>query len=459
MFHYKIHKLTPVLGGLSGAISVPPSKSHTLRAILFASIAEGESVIRHYLESPDTTAMILACRQIGAKIDIFSGYLKIKGMAGQPQQPDDVINVGNSGQVLRFVGAICALIGEQGTAVLTGDASIRHNRPIKPLMDALNQLGARCESLRGDHFSPMLLKGRIQPGIVQMDGSDSQPVSAMLIASAFLKSSHASHTSHVMKKSQCVEIKVSNAGEKSWIALTLDWFDRLNLNYENVNAQFDHYIVPTHQHIQGFEYVVPTDFSALAYPLVAAMISQSEITIEYVDMSDSQGDKGLIEVLQSLGANIQYDVRKQSLSVLKKHAFEANEVPVIDVNAFIDAVPILAVLGCFLPKGLRIENAAIARNKESDRLAVMTDMLRKMNAKIEEFPDGLLIYHSFLRAPEKPLYSHHDHRIAMALSVAALMVSGSKVTIIEDVDCVNKSFPKFDKIMQSIGASCLLEGS
>src|SRR3990167_884969 len=172
------------LSKLAGNISAPPSKSHTLRAILFASMANGTSRIYKYLHSPDTTAMIEACQKLGAQITVTNDMLEITGVAGEISLPDDVINAGNSGQVLRFVAAIAALA--KGYSVITGDHSVRFNRPIKPLLDALQDLGAFCVSTKGDGHAPVIIKGPIKPGVATLNGSDSQPVSAILIASAFM---------------------------------------------------------------------------------------------------------------------------------------------------------------------------------------------------------------------------------------------------------------------------------
>src|SRR3990172_1696529 len=140
-------------GKVSGTVAIPPSKSHTLRAILFAAMAEGNSEIRHFLHSPDATAMIEAMRSFGAKIDVTQESLRIKGLAGKLQAAENVIDSGNSGQVLRFVGALAGL--SPSYTVLTGDHSIRHNRPVKPLLDALTQLGATAVSSRLDGYAPI----------------------------------------------------------------------------------------------------------------------------------------------------------------------------------------------------------------------------------------------------------------------------------------------------------------
>ena len=123
------------------------------RAILFATMAQGTSHIYRYLKSPDTMAMITACKQLGASIDINDELLTITGVAGHPRLPDDVIDAGNSGQVLRFVAAIAALI--DGYTIFTGDHSIRFIRPIGALLDGLSDLSASCISTKGDGHAPM----------------------------------------------------------------------------------------------------------------------------------------------------------------------------------------------------------------------------------------------------------------------------------------------------------------
>jgi len=145
---------------LQGEIVIPPSKSQTLRAILFATMAHGMSTIRNYLSSPDTVAMINACRLLGAEIKINDAQLTITGCAGKPQTPADIIDAGNSGQVLRFVAAIAALT--EGYTVITGDQSIRSNRPIQPLLEGLTQADVLAVSSQCNGYAPVIIKGPLR---------------------------------------------------------------------------------------------------------------------------------------------------------------------------------------------------------------------------------------------------------------------------------------------------------
>lgn len=397
-------------------ICVPPSKSHTLRAILFASFAKGSSVVEQALESPDTTTMIQAMRQLGAKIEQRGGLLEIQGFNGKPKVADDVIQCGNSGQVLRFVGAIAGLIPQY--TILTGDHSIRHHRPISSLLEGLNQLGAQGFSSRGDGYAPIIVKGPFTKNRATICGEDSQPVSGLLIAAAF--SPHST------------EINVINPGEKPWIALTLDWFKRLGIVCHS--SDYTQFFLQGFSQIDGFHYKVPGDFSSAAFPIAAALITNAELVIENIDMTDIQGDKAIIPLLQKMGAKM--TIEGQRLRIHKGSSLNGQK---IDVNDFVDALPILAVIGCFASGLTELYNGAIARKKESDRISCMAKELRKMGAKIEEKPDGLIIYPSLLEGAE--LQTYQDHRIALALSVAALGARGESQ--IHGFDCTAKTYPNF----------------
>ncbi|MCH9757378.1 MAG: 3-phosphoshikimate 1-carboxyvinyltransferase [Gammaproteobacteria bacterium] len=411
---------------LSGTLSSPPSKSHTLRALLFASLATGQSRIQNILESPDTIAMIDACQQLGATVKQTNQLVEVTGVAGQPRAPDNVIDAGNSGQVLRFVGAIAALT--DAYTVLTGDHSVRFNRPVKPLMKGLSDLGATCISTKNDFHAPLIIKGPIRPGHAVIQGEDSQPVSGLLIASAFLKGE--------------TNIEVKHPGEKPWVGLTLAWFDRLGIQYKHDN--FEHYTMAGHAIIDGFDYTVPGDFSSIAYPIVAAIITQSQITIDNIDMNDAQGDKKIINTLINMGANI--TIEKNRITV---HPSGVLKACTIDVNDMIDALPILAVVGCYAKGTTHLINAGIARKKESDRLKTITEELKKMQADITETEDSLIIKGTSLKGAV--LKGHDDHRIAMALSVAALGTHSPSTLL--GVHCIAKSYPNFYDAMTSLGCA------
>lgn len=404
---------------LQGSLTIPSSKSHTLRSILFAAMANGTSRIQRYLASPDTNAMISAVRQLGAEVKIGANELEIRG--GKLRASADVIQCGNSGQVLRFIGALSGLLPQY--TVLTGDQSIRENRPIKPLFDGLNQLGAFAARTEQN----FRIKGPFTNGSATIDGADSQPVSGLLIASAF-----APHP---------IEIHVTNPGEKPWIDLTLDWLKRLGIAYER--KEHTYYRLQGNSQVDPFSYIVPGDFSSAAFPIAAALLTDSELTLDNIDMNDCQGDKLLISILKQMGAR--FSIEQTSLTVHRGSTLKGMK---IDINDCIDALPILAVIGCFAEGTTEITNAAIARKKESDRISAISTELKKMGAEIEEKPDGLMIRRSQLHGAT--LNSYCDHRIALALSVASL--AASTPSTILNSECIQKTYSSFYEDFRKIGA-------
>ncbi len=413
---------------LKGEIRIPPSKSQTLRAILFGSLGSGKTLVHNPLDSPDTLSMIRACKMTGAGIEIHSRHIEIQGVKGKITFAEDVIDAGNSGIVLRFFTAIAGL----GTFpfVITGDESIRHQRPMKELLQALSQLGARYETGRGDSYAPIILTGPLHPGVCRVNGEDSQHVSALLIAASFV--------------SGVTEIHVENPGEKPWVAMTLDWFDRLGIPYEN--HAFAYYKVTGPTKYSGFDYTVPGDFSSAAFPIAAAIITRSELCIKNLDMNDIQGDKFLISIFRQMGARIEIDASRSCIHVRKSDHLKGITV---DINQCIDGITILAVLACYAEGETIIINAAGARDKECNRIHCIAKELRKMGADIVETPDGLRIIGSPLSGAI--VHSHRDHRMAMSLVVAGLGCEGE--TTVTSVDCIAKTFPSFFEEFIGFGAN------
>jgi len=407
---------------LRGVHKIPPSKSQTMRALIFASLCKGRSSIHNYLHSPDTDAMIQACRCMGAQIKVMEKILEIEGNLTSAQ---NVIDAGNSGLVLRFIGAISALTSQY--TIITGDDSIRSRRPVKPLLDGLTQLGAFAISSRGNDHAPIIIKGPLKGGIAVIDGEDSQPVSGLLIASAFATNK--------------TELIVTNPGEKPFVAMTLSWFDRLGIPYENEN--FERYLIPGGTELEGFDYTVPADWSSAAYPIAAALVTNSELTIDGVDFSDAQGDKELIGLLQEMGANIQIEGHK--LTVLPGSKLKGQK---IDVGRFIDAITLLPVIGCFAEGTTELTGGAIARLKECDRIKSIVSELKKMGANIVETEDGLIVEQSQLHGTVTQSYA--DHRMAMSLTVAGLGAEGE--TVVTGTETVAKSFPGFFDKLREAGA-------
>jgi 3-phosphoshikimate 1-carboxyvinyltransferase len=416
---------------LRGAVKVPPNKSHSFRALIMAALAEGTSKITAPMVSNDWMRGVEALEMFGAGIDPKSGNIwHVTGTAGCLAVPDEVMDCGNSGIILRFFMALAACC--EGYTVLTGDESLRHIRLCQPLIDALNALGAWAVSTKGDGHAPVVVRGKLRGGRAEIDGLDSQPVSALLIASALAEAP--------------TELAVRRPGEKPWVALTMDWLRRCGVEFSNQNYEL--YRVRGNSRWKAFDCRIPLDWSAALYPLAAALITpDSEIQLPGMDFDDVQGDKEVVNVLKSMGADI--EVRGDAV-VARSSRLVGRE---IDCNDFIDQFLLLAVLGAYAEGETLLTNAEVCRHKECDRIAEICRSLKAMGADVQERPDGLLVRRSRLHGAK--LDSRSDHRLVMALSVAALGVSGS--SLVSDIECIKKTFPNFVEQMQAVGCDMQTE--
>ena len=410
---------------LRGTVRIPPNKSHSFRALIMAALAEGTSKITAPAASNDWMRGIEALEMFGAQVTPKANSAwEVVGTGGELKTPDDVIDCGNSGIILRFFMGLAACC--DGYTVLGGDHSIRHIRLCQPLIDALNDLGAWAVSTKGDGHGPIVVRGRLKGGRAEIDGIDSQPVSSLLIAASLADAP--------------TDLIVNRPGEKPWVGVTLDWLNRCGVEYSNDN--FEHYRVRGRSRWQAFEARVPLDWSAALYPIASAVLTEdSEVHLRGMDPSDSQGDKAVVDVLRDMGADI--EVSDEGV-VARSSKLTGRE---IDCNDFIDQFMLLAVIGALAEGETVLTNAEVCRHKECDRITEMYNALKKMGAHVEQRDDGLVLHGGPLRGAK--LDSRGDHRMVMTLAVAGLVADGT--TVVSDVECVKKTFPAFVAEMQAIG--------
>ncbi len=249
---------------LSGEIVIPPSKSQTMRAILFASLAKGKSQINNFLKSPDILAMIEGCGKFKAKIVVKKNNLEIIGSNNKVQlyKKNNRLDVKNSGLALRFLTSIYSL--GVSSVQITGDESICSNRSMHELICSLNKLGGDIKSIKKEGFAPLNILGPIKSGKVKINGEDSQFVSSLLIALSFLDGK--------------TYLEVDTPGEKPFVQMTLDWMDKLGISIKSEN--YEKYVIEGSAKINGFNYFVQTDFSSVLFPIVAYLITKSYILIK-----------------------------------------------------------------------------------------------------------------------------------------------------------------------------------
>ena len=361
-------KICAAQSRLNGRVAIPGSKSHTIRCVAMASLARGTSRIASPLSSSDTASVVSVYRCLGARIDCQDGQWIIEGFAGAPRVPDDILDVGNSGTTLRFCLGSAALLAD-GAAVLTGDAQVR-SRPVGPLVDSLNDLGARCFTTRCGDAPPVVVRGQLSGGRTSIAAITSQYLSSLLF--------------HAPLASGDTEIDVTVLNEAPYVAITMDYLDRQGIAYQHDRMR--HFTIPGGQHYTAFERRVPGDFSSATFFLCAGAIGSGQLVLEGLDMSDLQGDKAVIDILRRMGASI--TIESSGDIVVTGGALHGIEM---DLNATPDALPALAVAACFADSPTRIVNVPQARLKETDRIAVMAEELSKLGADISETPDGLEI--------------------------------------------------------------------
>ncbi len=409
---------------LQGEIIVPSSKSHTIRAVITASLAKGRSKIINPLISDDTKAAINACKALGATIEQRGSILFIEGFGINPETPENVLDMLNSGTSTNLIMGILAALGIE--AEITGDSSLR-SRPVTALAEALTGLGLSIEFLDNHGCPPLRISGRIKGGKINIDaGKSSQYVSSLLLACPLLE--------------QETVISVENPAELPYIEMTLKWLDDHGIIYERNG--FTWFRMSPNQSYRPFEKTIPADWSSATFPICAAAVTSSDVLIKGIDINDIQGDKAIAEYLKNMGADI--ETGNDSLRI-KGRSIHGTE---LDINSTPDALPALSVVGCYAEGRTKLINVSQARVKETDRISVMAHELAKMGADIAELPDGLTIGKSSLKGTH--VNGHNDHRVVMALSIAALIADDK--TIIDTAEAVAVTYPDYVETMQNLGA-------
>ena len=401
---------------VSGHLTVPGSKSVTQRYFNLALIGRLPLVILRPLLAEDTRHFLAAleacCFDAGIEEDRVRLTLR--------QASDGAaIFCGNGGTMFRFLTA--ALTTLPGEWELDGIARLRE-RPVGPLVDALRQLGAEVTCPRREGFAPLRITGgSLRGGHCNLDaGASSQFLSALLMAS--------------LAATGPVTIEVSALTSAPYVDLTLDAVSELGGTVRG-DGRFFH-VQPSR--LEAGEVTVEADYSAVAYPAAAAMLSGGEVRIEGLQPDSRQGDRQFLDLLERMGGKVRW--HRDVLTVAAGNLNAVDE----DLSATPDQVPTLAALAPFAAGTTRISGVPHLRIKESDRLSAMAQELRRVGAEVEELDDGLVIPGVWAHSnpPAKPVavQTHGDHRIAMSMALVGLR--RPRISILNP-DVVVKSYPAF----------------
>lgn len=408
---------------LSGIIICPSNKSYTHRAIMIGSLAKKTSIIKNILQSKDTCATLEACRKFGAEIKEERNEISIEGIK-EFENKNIKIDAKNSGTTIRIAAAIASL--SQGQTILTGDESLRQ-RPMQPLLDALESLGAKCSSTEGK--PPISVSGIIKGGEINIPGNiSSQFITALMIVAP--------------KTERGMVLKIKEGlVSKPYLNATIILMEKFGVKVNSI-VPYKKYQISKQEYIST-TLTIPTDFSSLALLLSAAVLLGDDLTIEIRIGNLPQGDEKIIEILEMLGVVITMNestIKVKSPEKLKGGKFDLNNTP--------DLLPPLSILALKSSKPIEIFNVKHARYKETDRISILCRELQKLGIKITEKDDGMI-----LEAPDKSqgaeLNSENDHRLFMAFCIAGMYVGNCTVSNPESIAI---SYPNFLSDMNKVGA-------
>ncbi len=417
-------------------LTVPGDKSVSHRSIMFSALAEGDTRIRGFLKSADCLSTMACFRGMGVDIEETDGELIVhgRGLHGL-QAPADTLDAGNSGTTTRLMAGILA--AQPFSSRLTGDASIQ-KRPMGRIIKPLTAMGADIRGEKEPELAPLLIKGSALHGIDWTSPVASAQVKSCILLAALCAGTEASVTEPTLSRDHTERMLGAFGGKIS--------------TEQHADGSATARITPCDRLVSPGVIDVPGDISSAAYFLCAAlMVPGAEILVRNVGINPTRA--GILEVLRRMGAVIEEENRTESgepradLRVRYRELAapdrDANGDLVIGgeiIPALIDELPMIAVLATQLPCRTVIRDAAELRVKESDRIAVVTENLRRMGAGITATEDGFIIEgRAQLHGAE--IDPHADHRIAMSFAVAALAAEGE--TRIDGEECVSISYPEF----------------
>ncbi|MDO8567306.1 MAG: 3-phosphoshikimate 1-carboxyvinyltransferase [Dehalococcoidales bacterium] len=412
---------------VSGRVRAPSSKSYTIRALMCAALARGQSEIIAPLESDDTEAASRVLGKIGVSIEQSGGPWRVSG--GNFHKPDEDLFCGDSAATLRFMTAVSAIV--PGQCRLTAGPSLS-KRPVKPLIEALKKLGVGCSSQNG--LPPVTVEGgQFKGGETSLPGDiSSQFVSALLLIAPFAEKG--------------MTIKLTTPLEsKPYLSMTLDCMSKFGICV-GFSEALD-WFQAMKQEYQPCRYEVEGDWTSASYFLALGALSRG-VRVENLNPSRSlQGDKVMLDFLRQMGANVDVtdNIVTVSRSILK---------PIkADLTDCIDLLPTMTVLAAVAGGQSELTGIARARLKESNRVKAVSEGLQRLGIKVKEAQDSLVITGG--KPQSAVIDSYGDHRIAMAFSVLGVAFGG--VTI-EKAECVAKTFPQFWAILESIGGRLKIDG-
>ena len=418
-------------GPLRGELAVPGDKSISHRSVMFGALSEGITEAENFLTGADCLSTISCFRQMGISVEQNGTSVVVhgKGLHGLIR-PSGIIDAGNSGTTVRLLSGILA--GQPFDSTITGDASIQ-KRPMKRVMTPLSQMGASITSVHENGRAPLQIKGSPLHGIHYLSPVASAQVKSCVLLAGLYADAPTSVTEPAISR---------NHSE-----LMLRYFGA-DIQCEGTTST----VLPDPMLI-GQKVNVPGDISSAAYFIAAALlVPGSEVLLKNVGINPTRD--GMLRVVRAMGGDVTLinestDGAEPCADLLiRSSSLHATTIEGALIPTLIDELPVIAILAAFAEGTTIIKDATELKVKESDRIAVMTENLKRMGADVESTDDGMIIHGG------RPLHGatinpHLDHRIAMSFAVAALAADGE--TKIQDADCVKISYPGFYTDLEGLG--------
>ena len=418
------------ISDLNATSKIPGSKSITHRAIIAASLARGESLLKNFLECEDTVYTASTLKELGVGISFEEENLRVAGTGGifQPVSDRKELYLGNSGTSFRLLLSVVAL--GHGEFLMTGTPRML-KRPVGALVTALNQLDVKASCIERNSCPPVLIKADgIRGGKAQIAGNQSsQYLSSLLLSGPYAEKG--------------IEIEVSGELVSSpYVDITVDVMEQFGVQVER--QEYNYFKLPSSQGYNACEFVVQGDASSASYFWAAAAVTGGTVMTENIyPFKTRQGDIRFLEILERMGCRVEKNTDRVVVHGSELSGIEA------DMSSMPDMVPSLAAVALFSSGKTHIRNVHHLRIKESDRLHSIAHEWNKLGAGVEETEDGLIV-HGGGTLSGAVLDPHDDHRIAMSLAVIGLKVPGVKI---QNEGCVKKSFPRFWELWDQLAAS------
>ena len=424
-------RIAPLAHPVNATVTLPGSKSYTNRALIIAALADGASTLRQALFSDDTVFMAEALRQLGIPVRAAesANTFTVEGKGGRIPAGRADLFVGLSGTSARFLTALACL--GHGTYRVDGTARMRE-RPMKPLLDSLRQLGGAVRSHRDSGCLPLEIAGRgLRGGSARMAGDQSsQYFSALLMAAPYMEAGLDLAVEGRLVHGQYVTMTLKSMADFGVVATDV----------AAASAERRFRVAPG-QRYAARTYDVEPDASAASYFFGAAALTGGTLRVENLGADSAQGDLAFVDVLAAMGCAV--EKRAHSVTVTGPGKLRGVDV---DMGALSDTFMTLAALAPFADGPTVIRGIAHTRLQETDRVHATAQELRKLGVSVTEFDDGLRIEPGPLRGAA--IDPHDDHRIAMSFALVGLRQPG---IAIDNPGCVAKTFPDyFDRLAAAV---------